>query len=52
VVFGILSIDSHDTLLLFDSGPTFSFVSLDLLKRAKVSSEHILVSIKVSSPRG
>jgi hypothetical protein len=39
VVFGILSIDSHDTLVLFDSGPTFSFVSLDLLKRVKLSTK-------------
>ncbi|WVZ80144.1 hypothetical protein U9M48_027643, partial [Paspalum notatum var. saurae] len=52
VVSGIISIDSHDALALFDSGATFSFISLDFVKRAKLSSQEISQSVRVSSPRG
>jgi hypothetical protein len=33
VVTGILPVDSHDVLILFDSGATYSFVSLDFVKK-------------------
>ncbi|WVZ63928.1 hypothetical protein U9M48_013519, partial [Paspalum notatum var. saurae] len=36
----------------FDSGATFSFVSLDFVKRAKLSSQEISQSIIVSPPGG
>ena len=52
VVSCILTVDSHDTLVLFDSGATFSFVSLDFAKRASLSSQNISQSVHVSSPGG
>jgi len=52
VVSGILIVDSHDALVLFDSGATFSFVSLDFAKRASLSSQNISQSVHVSSPGG
>ena len=52
VVSGILTVDSHEALVLFDSGATFSFVSLDFAKRASLSSQNIFQSVYVSSPRG
>ncbi|WVZ96328.1 hypothetical protein U9M48_041983 [Paspalum notatum var. saurae] len=52
VVSGILSVDSNETFVLFDSGATFSFVSLDFVKRAKLSSQEISLSVRVSSPGG
>ena len=52
VVSGILSVDSNEAFVLFDSGATFSFVSLDFVKRAKLSSQEISQSVRVSSPGG
>lgn len=46
VVSGILTVDSYDALVLFDSGATFSFVSLDFAKRAGLFSQR---DISVSS---
>jgi hypothetical protein len=52
VVTGILPVDSHDALILFDSGATYSFVSLDFVKKATLYSQEISQSVRVSSPRG
>ena len=52
VVSGILTVDSHDALVLFYSGATFSFVSLDFAKRASLSSQNISQLVHVSSPGG
>jgi hypothetical protein len=52
VVSGTLRVDSHDALVLFDSGATFSFVSLDFVKRANLSSHEISQSVPVSSLGG
>ena len=38
VVSGTLDVDSHDAHVLFDSGATFSFISLDFARRANISS--------------
>jgi hypothetical protein len=38
VMTGILPVDSHDALILFDSGATYSFVSLDFVKKVGLSS--------------
>jgi len=50
VVSGTLNVDSHDAHVLFDSGATFSFISLDFARRANISSQQISESIHVSSP--
>lgn len=52
VVSSTLTVDSHEALVLFDSGATFSFVSLDFVKRANLSSQEISLSVRVSSPGG
>jgi len=52
VVSGTLNVDSHDAHVLFDSGATFSFISLDFARRANIPSQQISESIHVSSPRG
>jgi uncharacterized membrane protein len=52
VVTGILPGDSHDALILFDSGATYSFVSLDFVKKVGLSSQEISQSVQVSSPGG
>ncbi|KAM0881523.1 hypothetical protein ACQ4PT_032899 [Festuca glaucescens] len=52
VVTGILPVDSHDALILFDSGATYSFVSLDFVKKASLYSQEISESVRVSSPGG
>ena len=52
VVSGTLDVDSHDAHVLFDSGATFSFISLDFVRRANISSQQISESIHVSSPGG
>jgi hypothetical protein len=52
VVTGILPVDSHDALILFDSGATYSFVSLDFVKKATLYSQEISQSVRVSSPGG
>jgi hypothetical protein len=41
VVSSTLTVDSHEALVLFDSGATFLFVSLDFVKRANLSSQEI-----------
>ena len=52
VVSGTLNVESHDAHVLFDSGATFSFISLDFARRANIASQQISESIHVSSPRG
>jgi hypothetical protein len=52
VVTGILLVDSHDALILFDSGATNSFVSLDFVKKVGLTSQEISQSVQVSSPGG
>jgi len=52
VVSGTLNVDSHDAHVLFDSGATFSFISLDFARRANIASQQISESIHVSSPGG
>ena len=39
VVSGTLDVDSHDAHVLFDSGATFSFISLDFARRATIASQ-------------
>ena len=50
MVSGTLNVDSHDAHVLFDSGATFLFISLDFARRANISSQQISESIHVSSP--
>jgi len=38
VVLGTLAVDSHDAHVLFDSGASFSFISLDFARRVNISS--------------
>jgi hypothetical protein len=52
VVTGTLPVDSHDALVLFDSGATYSFVSLEFANKAKLSRQEIGQSVVVSSPAG
>ncbi|WVZ72024.1 hypothetical protein U9M48_020544 [Paspalum notatum var. saurae] len=60
VVSGILSVDSNEAFVLFDSGATFSFVSLDFVKRARLSSQEIshplelalLETVSLEAPSG
>jgi len=52
MVSGTLNVDSHDAHVLFDSDATFSFISLDFVRRANISSQQISESIHVSSPGG
>jgi hypothetical protein len=52
VFTGTLSVDSHDALVLFDSGATFSFVSIKFAKRANLFSQEVSQSVQVSSPGG
>jgi hypothetical protein len=52
VVTGILPVDSHDARILFDSGASFSFVSIDFARKAGLSVERIRESVVVSSPSG
>lgn len=52
VVTGTLSVDSHDALVLFDSGATFCFVSIEFAKRANLFSQEVSRSVQVSSPGG
>jgi len=39
VVSSTLNVDSHDTHVLFDSGATFSFISLNFARRANIPSQ-------------
>ena len=52
VVSGTLNVESPDAHVLFDSGATFSFISLDFARRANIASQQISESIHVSSPGG
>ena len=52
VVSGTLAVDSHDAHILFDSGASFSFISLDFVRRVNISSQEISQSVHVSSPGG
>lgn len=52
VVTGTLLVDSHEAFVLFDSGATYSFVSLDFVRRASLSVQFISESVVVSSPGG
>lgn len=52
VVSGTLAVDSHDAHVLFDSGASFSFISLDFARRVNISSHKISQSVHVSSPGG
>lgn len=49
IVSCIFTVDSHDALVLFDSGATFLFVSLDFAQRVGLSSQEISQSIHVGS---
>ncbi|XP_062179431.1 uncharacterized protein LOC133884047 [Phragmites australis] len=52
VVTGILPVDSFDAHVLFDSGASFSFVSVDFVRRARLSVQQIGQSVVVNSPSG
>jgi len=52
VVTGIISVDSFDACVLFDSGASFSFVSEGFVVRANLSIQKISQPILVSSARG
>ena len=52
VVTGTLPVNSVEALVLFDSGSSFSFVSLDFANRANMSRQEISQPVKVSSPGG
>src|SRR3954470_11383173 len=41
VVTCILPVDSHEALFIFDSGATFSFVSVDFVKKANLACQEI-----------
>lgn len=45
-------IDSCDALVLLDSGSTYSFVSHEFARKAKMSMQQVLWSSMVSSPGG
>jgi hypothetical protein len=51
VVTGILPVDSFDAHVLFDSGASFSFVSVDFVRRARLSVQQIGQSVVVNSPQ-
>ena len=52
VVTGIISVDSFDASVLFDSGASFSFVSEGFVVRASLSMQKISQPVLVSSARG
>ena len=52
VVSSTLAVDSHDAHILYDSGASFSFISLDFVRRVNISSQEISQSVHVSSPGG
>ena len=52
VVTGIISVDSFDASVLFDSGTSFSFVSEGFVVRASLSMQKISQPVLVSSARG
>jgi hypothetical protein len=52
VMTGTLLVDSHDALVLFDSGATYSFVSLEFANKANLSRQQIGQSVVVNSPGG
>ena len=52
VVTGTLLVDSFDALVLFDSGATYSFVSMVFARKANLSMQLISQSVLVSSPGG
>lgn len=52
VVTGTLPVNSVEALVLFDSGSSFSFVSLDFANRANMSRQEISKPVTVSSPGG
>jgi hypothetical protein len=52
VVIGTLPVDSLDALVLFDSGATYLFVSLEFAYKANLSRQEIGQSVVVSSPAG
>ena len=52
VVTGILLVDSHEAFVLFDSGASYSFVSLEFARSAGLSLQTISESVVVSSPGG
>lgn len=45
VMTGILPVDSHDALVLFDSGATYSFVSSEFANKANLSRQQISQSV-------
>jgi hypothetical protein len=49
VVTGIISVDSFDASVLFDSGTSFSFVSEGFVVRASLSMQKISQPVLVSS---
>jgi hypothetical protein len=52
VVTGIISVDSFDASVPFDSGASFSFVSEGFVVRASLSMQKISQPVLVSSARG
>ena len=52
VVTGTLLVDSVEAFVLFDSGATFSFASLEFASRANLSMQRIAQSVLVNSPGG
>ncbi|KAM0898759.1 hypothetical protein ACQ4PT_021732 [Festuca glaucescens] len=52
VVTGTLPVNSLEALVLFDSGSSFSFVSLDFANRANMPRQEISQPVRVSSPGG
>jgi hypothetical protein len=41
LVSGTLTVDLHDAHVLFDSGATFLFISLDFARKKNISSKQI-----------
>jgi hypothetical protein len=52
VVSGTLTIDLHDAHVLFDSGATFLFISLDFARKKNISNQQISQSVHAISPGG
>jgi hypothetical protein len=52
VVTGIISIDSFDAFILFDSGTSFSLISKAFVDRMSISIQEIGQSIIVNSAKG
>ena len=51
-MIGTLRVNSVKALVLFDSGSSFSCVSLDFANRANMSRQEISQPVRVSSPGG